>query len=224
MDDNNNDTKVKRRIISHMNQSRRDTLSRYLEYYCLVSPAAIQEATLTDITLEYLILTSGGGRSRHYIPLDPPLDDWADARPRLTQMDQEALAGLGRSSITVDRYVPPRGFHLVVMVACICTFATLYTQRNFLPGSFLYDHLLHRVPFFAAFCRYIQPVLFPVMLAIHAAEAVWLDRSRLRKYNVPRLSRLWWVWIISNSIEGYGAYQRLDRLVKGYEREKSERR
>ncbi|KAI9791809.1 MAG: hypothetical protein M1816_003354 [Peltula sp. TS41687] len=227
MEDPESNNVRRQRIITHMNEAHNDTLTRYLEHYNRLPQPTISHATLSDLTLEYMILLSGGApspdsQSRYYIPFNPPLESWDDVRERLIAMDHAALAGLGRSAITVDRYVPPRGFHAVVMAACVCTYLAFYKQANFLPGSWLYDYLLGGVPSFAAFGRRIQPVLFPVMLAVHTTEAVWLDRSRLRRFNVPRLRKLWWLWMGSNFLEGYGAFQRLDRLVERLEGRKKE--
>ena len=213
------DKAAKERIIGHVNRSHQDTLSRYLEHYCRLPRATTQDALLEEVTHEHMILTSAGTSRRHLIPWDPPLTSYTGARERMVQMDQEALAGLGRSRIRLDRYSPPRGFHLVVLVATVSTFVGFCRQGNFWPGSFLYDTLLVNLPSsLLAFCRWIQPVLFPGMLAVHLSETVWLDRSRLTRYNVPRLSRLWWTWMLSNFSEGWGAFQRLDRIVEEYER------
>lgn len=225
----NDDLEARNRIIAHMNQAHQDSLSRFVEYYCH-KPVPDATARLDDLTPQYMILSVGdsassssssSAASRYFVPLDPPLPSWRNVRERMRAMDEEALAGLGRSGITVDRYLPPRGFHAVVLVACVVTFLTFCRRGNLLPGSMLYDHVLAHVPSFAAFCRRVRPILFPCMLLIHSTEVIWFDYSRLAKYHVPRWSRLWWTWIISNFLEGYGAYQRLDRLVRSYKIEES---
>jgi hypothetical protein len=72
---------------------------------------------------------------------------------------------------------------------------------------------------FAHFCYTIQPALITAMLAIHVAEAAWMHATRLRRYNVPLLSRVWWAWMLSTFVEGVGAFQRLDALVREEEEE-----
>jgi hypothetical protein len=52
------------------------------------------------------------------------------------------------------------------------------------------------------------------MLAIHFTEAFLLDRTRLRKYGVARGSSLWWKWIASVFIEGWGCWDRIAAEVK----------
>ncbi|KAI9832441.1 MAG: hypothetical protein M1826_001765 [Phylliscum demangeonii] len=215
MDDH--DTKTRQRIVKHMNEAHEDSLSRFLEFYCRVPSSMIKHAQLETVALDHLVLTSGHGR--HFIPLDPPMSSWADSRRRMIDMDRAALTGLGRSSITVDRYLPPRGFHAVVMLACVLTYLSFCRQRNFLPGSFLYDRLLYRVEPFAHFCRSIQPLLFPLMVAIHVTEASLFAWWRVSKHIVPPFTGLWWTWVISNFLEGYGAWQRFDGLVRQRERE-----
>lgn len=167
----------------------------------------------------------GCNGKRYSIPLDPPMTDWKEARERMVRMDREAVTGLGRSDITVKEYRPPKGFHAVVFFASLATFLTLFTRRNLVPGSLLYEYLLRHVPSFATFLYKIQPLVFYPMLAIHLSEAFYMGTTRLSKHSIPRLSRLWWTWLVSNFIEGYGAFQRLDRIVneKRAEKEKQKR-
>ena len=207
------DAEAQRRIISHMNKDHQDSVTRFLEHFAQVSNSSARNAKLTDITLESLTITSHTG-SPYHIPLDPPLKNWMEARERMVAMDQEALRGLGRSNITVKEYRRPRGFLAVVFVAAATTFVCFSQRSNFLPGSFLYDYILRHVPSFAKFCYDIRPYVLYPMLALHASEAVWMERTRLQKFNVPRFSRLWWQWLLSNFIEGVGAFKRFDGIVR----------
>jgi hypothetical protein len=77
---------------------------------------------------------------------------------------------------------------------------------------------------FAHFCYTIQPALITSMLAIHLAEAAWMHATRLRRYNVPLLGRVWWAWMLSTFIEGFGAFQRLDALVREEEAAEEEKK
>lgn len=206
------DTEAQRRIISHMNRDHQDSLARFLEHFAHVSTYSARKARLTDITLDNLTIISSDGSS-YVIPLDPPLNYWPEARERMVAMDQEALRGLERSNIAVKEYRRPRGFLAVVFVASATTFGCFSQRSNFLPGSFLYDYILQHVPSFARFCYNIQPYVLYPMLAIHLSEAVWMERTRLRKFNVPRFSKLWWQWLLSNFTEGVGAFKRFDRIV-----------
>ncbi len=217
-----NDAKTKRRIIDHMNKDHKSTLRRFMEYYNRLPRSWAQDAVLEDLTLEHMILHSGSHRNIIYF--EPPLSSFSETRSRLISMDQVALDKLGRSSIVIDRYVPPRGFHLLVFMACVLTFAAFWRRANFEPGSLLYENLLWRVPGFAAFCGKIQPWLFWPMVLLHATEAAWLDLKRLRRHEVERGTRLWWMWVGSMFIEGLGAKVRFDRLVEARTREKEERK
>ena len=213
MSSDENDARTKARIVNHMNKDHGASLSRYLEYYSRLPQEATQGATIEDVTFSYMILRTAAS-TRHLVPLDPPLRDWSEARPRLIKMDQDALEGLGRSDIVLDRYIAPRGFHAVVFVACVLTYAAFVRRAHFEPGSWLHDALLYDYPGFARFCRTIQPFLFPAMAAQHLSEAIWFARTRLHKYNVERFTRLWWVWMISIFIEGVGAMIRVDDMAE----------
>ena len=207
------DAEAQQRVISHMNRDHQDSVARFLEHFAHVSTYSARKAKLTDITLDSLTIISSNG-SPYVIPLDPPLAHWPEVRERVVAMDQEALRGLNRSSITVREYRRPRGFLAVVFVASANTMVWFSQCSNFLPGSFLYEYILKHVPNFARFCYGIQPYVFYPTLAIHISEALWMERSRLRKFNVPRFSKLRWHWLSSNFIEGAGAFVRFDRIVQ----------
>ena len=158
----------------------------------------------------------------HKLPVKPPMTSWAEARPRAVAMDTEAVKGLGRSSVTVKRYKGPRGWMTAVMVISALTMLAFVRRGNFVPGSLLYDGLLSSVPGFAKFCWTVQPLIFFVMPTAHVAEAVYMERSRLRKHTVRMFSRTWWMWMVSNSVEGAGAFVRFDEVVRE-EEEKREK-
>jgi len=144
------------------------------------------------------------GGALYTIPLDPPLSSLKEARERVVQMDREAIAGLGRSA--VKEYRSPKGFHAVVFGLCLFTYVVFSRRGNVLPGSLVYDYLLKHVPGSSYFAG-IQPAVLWLMVGIHAAEAVVMAR-RLGRHSVPLLSRLWWMWVGSCFIEGYGSFQR----------------
>lgn len=220
-DSTSKDAEAHQRIITHMNKDHQDSLIRFLEHHAHISSRSARNATLADITLNSLTIISSN-RSRHVIPLEPPMKSWSEARERMVAMDQVALRGLGRSDITVKKYKRPKGFLAVVFVAAGCTIVCFSRRSNFLPGSRLYDSVLRHVPSFARFCYDIQPFLLYPVLAIHVSEAVWMETTRLEKHNVPRFSKLWWKWVLSTFVEGVGAFIRLDMIVKE-ETEKKEK-
>jgi len=206
------DAAAKQRVIPHMNADHQDSIVRYLEHLLNVSSFAARNARIEDMTLNSVTVRSNS--KRYVIPLEPPMDSWRDARERLVRMDKDAIQALGRSDITVKEYRRPRGFHAVVFVACALTFAAFCRMSNFLPGSYLYEVVLKHFPGFASFCAKIQPILFYTMFAVHAGEAITMAKTRLRKHSVPVASRLWWTWVLSTLIEGVGAFQRFDAIVK----------
>lgn len=202
----------KRTILDHMNADHQDFLSLSLQVYNRVSAQDAQSARLEDITLSDLLITAQG--TRYTVPLDPPMKSMSEARTRVMAMHQNCLSKLGLSDVVVTEYRPPRGFHAVVFGLCLCTYALYSRRAHFVPGSWVYDNLLARMPRFAEICYKIQPALIWGMLAIHGGEAVLLMFRRLKPHRVPVFSRLWFTWVGSNLIEGVGAWQRFDRMVK----------
>lgn len=148
------------------------------------------------------------------------MNAWSEARARFADLDAQALEGLGRSDITVKKYRKPTGFMAVVFAAVLLTYIAFSRRSNFQPGSSLYNMLLGHVKGFARFCYRVQPLVLYPTLVIHLAESIHMHQSRLRKYNVPMFSRLWWTWIGSTMIEGVGAFIRIDQVVKEEEMKK----
>ena len=203
---------MEERIIKHMNHDHQDSLARYLEYFCGVSSFGARNARLDDINFSALTIVATG--TKYNVPIDPPMTDWSQARLRVVEMDTLAIAGLGRSSIMIKKYVKPSGFMLVVFIAAFLTFVNFSTRENFEPGSLLYDNILTYTPPFAKFCWSIQPFVIYPMVLLHGGEAIYMARSRLANHHVPVGSRLWLTWVCSTFIEGYGNFVRFDALVE----------
>lgn len=171
---------------------------RYAEHYGNVSRYTSRKATMEDITLNKITLSAGGRIIS--IPLDPPLKSFSEARERVVKMDQDCVQALGRDSITVKEYQAPKGFGAVIFATCFSTFILLSRPENV---SFVFQ----MVPGFAAFVLKIRLlVLFP-MLAIHVFEAFLMSR-KLQKHSVPLFSNVWWAWVASCFVEGYGSFRR----------------
>lgn len=213
------DAAAKSRIITHMNSDHQESLIRYLQHYAHLSAFSARNAHLTDLTFSSLTILSSP-RTPHLIPIDPPMTSWSDARPRVVAMDAEATSALGQSSITVKRYKRPRGFWAVVWVAAFVTFLAFSRRANFRPGSVLFDGSLYRVPGFAGFCWRIQRLVIWPMVVLHAGEALYMARGRLERHAVRMFGVVWWLWVGSTFVEGYGASVRFDEVV----REEEERR
>lgn len=164
--------------------------------------------------------------SIYLIPLDPPLTSFSETRARVVEMDAAALAGLGRADVTVKRYTTPSALGLLNMTLVALTFLLMHRRANLAADDghwLLFRPLVARFPATFAFLYRLQPWLFLPVLAIHTAEAWWLDRSRLRRHSVPRMSAVWWKWVVGHFFEGFTSYQRFDRLVLD-ERAKKEKR
>ena len=168
-----------------------------------------------------MTIASGNNKNVYNVPIKPPMTSWAEARPRVVAMDAEAVEGLGRAIITVKRYKGPRGWMTFFMVICAMTFLAFARPGNFVPGALLYDGLLTYVPGFARFCWRVQPLVIYPMVAGHLAEAVHMERSRLRKHTVRMFSRTWWMWVVSTFVEGVGSFVRFDEIVKEEEEKRA---
>ncbi|QSZ31758.1 hypothetical protein DSL72_001326 [Monilinia vaccinii-corymbosi] len=214
------DAATKTRILTHMNADHASSLSLYLRHYCQLSNGEASTATLRDISLSSLAISSKSGKS-HTIPLEPPMSSYADARPRFVAMDSECRTGLNISPYTITRYEPPKTFfHRLVFALCLITMVTLATMSYIVPGTFFYDDVLPWFPGGAkTFLWIANKVAIPTVI-IHVSEAIWMDRARLGKYNVERGSSLWWKWMISCLIEGYGSFARIDAMLKEQKKEK----
>ncbi|KAL8835645.1 MAG: hypothetical protein Q9176_006766 [Flavoplaca citrina] len=221
------DTAIKTRIITHMNTSHQDSLIRYLRSTHHLSSFRARHAHLQSLSLSSLTisLSPPSSSSKTYlIPIDPPLTSFAEARTRLAEMDATACTALDVSPITLKRYIPPRGIHLILFIYLLLVLLIFPRRANFQPPSNIH-HYLSQVPYgarFARFCWKAQPWVMGLLLGIHSVEVWWMEKTRLRRYNVPRGGRLWWLWVASTSVEGYGAFQRLDGEVK-WEGEKREK-
>ncbi|KZF19837.1 hypothetical protein L228DRAFT_250264 [Xylona heveae TC161] len=205
------EAQIKQRIISHMNSGHQDSLIKYLKFYSHLSSFAARNARLTDISFSGMDITSNG--KIYVVEISPPLKSWGEARERLVKMDKDATIGLGLSDVTVKEYRRPKGFHAVIFTVCFATYVAFSRRSNFIPGSLLYDLFLQGFPAFGKWLYTIQPLLIVTMVAIHVFEVTWLARTRLRVHNVPVTSKLWWIWMASCFIEGFGSFQRFDDIV-----------
>ena len=216
------DAVAKQRIITHMNTDHQDSLVRYLEHYGNLSSYAASNARLEDITFDSMTISTAKGEN-HIVAIDPPLSSWSEARPKVVAMDEEARARLKRSDITVKEYtLPNKLWQAVIMTASALTFLAFSKRSNFLPGSLLFDYLLKYTPGFAQFCNTVQPLVIYPMVILHAGEAGHMAKSRLEKHSVPQYSLLWWKWVLSTFVEGFGAFSRLDEMITMQRKKKAD--
>ncbi len=218
------DAAAKQRIIKHMNNDHADSLSLYLQHYSKLSASPARGATMTDISLSAMTIQTTDGKT-HTISLKPPMSSFADARIRSVEMDREARSALDLSSIHLSTYLPPRKpEHVVVFALCSMAYINFATKHLMVPGTLFYGKVLPWWPGGPeGYLKIVDRVFWP-MMAIHFTEALLLDRLRLRKYGVQRGSSLWWKWIVSVFIEGWGSWKRIDAEVerKTKEAEKAE--
>ena len=220
MSESKNSNSTEATIIKHMNTVRQDSLSFYLQVYNNVPASDTKSVRLEDVTLNDLLITAAG--TRYTVAINPPMNSLSDARPRLIAMHKECLSRLGLSDIVINEYRLPRGGQAVAFVLCASFYILSARRSNFLPGSVVYDSLLHKVPSIAGYCYDHHPVAFLAFLGVHSMEAVLLAVKRLRVHRVPFLSGVWWAWVISTVIEGMTAFQRIDGMVKEQREQKKE--
>ena len=208
------DAVAKGRIIKHLNADHQQSLSYYLQHYKKLSASAASKPLIGDITFDALTIESADGRS-HVIPFNPPMKSWSEARQRTVDMDREARAALEISHIRITEYEPPASIaHLTVFGLCLFTFGIFVTRSRIVPGTLFYDKVLPWWPGGPEWFLWISRVIALPVLCIHLGEAYWLDKSRLRKHGVERGTALWYKWISSCFIEGFGCFQRSDATVK----------
>ena len=202
-----------------MNADHADSLSLYLQHHHNIPAYRARRAQLSDISLNSLHL-----RLPHFlsyvftVPIEPPLKDWAEARPRLVEMDREARRALGRSDLRLGKrgYRGPDRWWMWIWIAfLIAVFASFARRSNFQPESNFYRTLsLGLVPDFARFCYRVHPWLWGFVISVHAAEVCLLMVPRLRRYNVETAGRVWWCWVAATFFEGRTALIRFDDVVK----------
>jgi len=176
---------------------------------------------MTDISLTEMKFSCNG--QQHIIAFDPPMKSLRDARERVVQLDKEALEILGRSDVSVDKYVPPtiKIGHLWNFTQCILAYTLLPFPSLWQPGSLIYDSILYRLPalanIMAVWGWYIVVV---IMIPIHSVEAGITARRLRVKHGLTPLDAVWWAWVGSTFVEGVTAKWRLDGLVAQKRREK----
>ncbi|KAI4719280.1 hypothetical protein E4T48_04450 [Aureobasidium sp. EXF-10727] len=213
------DAAAKARIITHMNADHHGSVIRYLENYHHLPGYQAYHGKISDISLEYIAFECAGLNYR--TALEPPMTSFREARERLVQMDKECVEALGRSDITVKEFLAPTGVYLVSFIVISATFVAFRSRGNFEAGS----AIAAVVPgAFARFCWTIQPFIWYGMLSIHSLETWHMARGRLRKHNVNIRSRVWWSWMATTFIEGVGAYNRFDKMVKEKRAEKDKQK
>ncbi|KAL8670591.1 MAG: hypothetical protein Q9168_004884 [Polycauliona sp. 1 TL-2023] len=220
------DAAIKQRIITHMNTSHQDSLIRYLRHTHHLSSYAARNATLQSLTLDSLTLTTSSLSSStskadtYLVPITPLLQTYSSARTRLADLDAAAVAALGVSPITLKRYIPPYShLHRAIFIYVIVVLVT-FPLFSILPRSTIqsfFSSLPLPHPYGLKIMRFfyaVQPWILSIIAAIHPLEAWWMHRTRLTRYNVCMGGKVWWLWMGSTFIEGFGAFQRVGAEIR----------
>jgi hypothetical protein len=176
---------------------------------------------MTDISLSGMKFTCNG--QQHAIAFDPPMKSFREARERTVQLDKDALQILGRSDLSIDKYIPPtvKLGHLVNFSTCLLCYLFLPFPSIWQQGSMLYDTLLYHIPWYANFVAQVGWwIVVCIMIPIHTAEAGSMARRLRTKHGLTPFDGLWWAWTTSCFVEGITSKWRLDGLLEKKRREK----
>ncbi|POS73113.1 hypothetical protein DHEL01_v208494 [Diaporthe helianthi] len=216
------DPATKKRTIAHMNKDHTEDMSAILRHYSHLSAAEAEGAEMLDLDLTSMSIRSATGT--HTVPISPPMDSWDDRRAKLVAMTTAARNALGLDNHNdeaadhpIPRHVPPQGTDWISFAGVSFYFlcAGLVYGGLVTPGSPTWTALeAVRFPRGPVAFIWLVEVLFLPVLAIHVAEAWWMDHSRLAPARVPRGSRVWLLWVANAFLEGIPAYRRWDRTVK----------
>ncbi|KAK5175071.1 uncharacterized protein LTR77_000208 [Saxophila tyrrhenica] len=209
------DAAARNRITTHMNADHHDSIIRYLQHYAHLPLWTASNSKMTDVDLSSMTFTAGG--KIHRIPFTPPLKSYRETRERVVEMDQECLAALGRSDVTVTEFVPPRGMDLVVFVVVAATLVA-YGQRWWFEQGGVVEKVLGAG--FAKFSWTIQPWLICGMVVIHGSELAYFVPNYLAKHSVNPRTAVWWQWAGTTFVEGVFSFWRFQELVERKRQEK----
>lgn len=196
------------RTMDHMNKNHVQSLNRFLAYYKNANDT--HDVRLTSIALDSMTIAYSSGRAdgappdkECYLLIDPPMKSWKEARERMVAMDAECTAAgsidTKQSAVVIDRYRPPSGFRQIA--GLVFTFAMLSVfgrKRNFAQGTLL---------------RRIQPWMLYSLIGGHTVRLLLFLWTRLRRNGVRAGSGVWWMWAVSQYVEGWPCQQRFDRMV-----------
>jgi hypothetical protein len=153
-----------------------------------------------------------GSSNKHYrIPFDPPLESYREARERVVAMDKTCVAALGRSDITINEFIWPKGLYALELAVVAATFVG-FSQRWWFASGGIVETILGSG--FARFAWGIQPWLLGGLFVIHGAELAWFVPARLRRHSVDVRSGVFWLWVGAEFLGGVFCSMRFDGLVE----------
>lgn len=214
---------MKSLIISHMNSDHILSMRLYLMRHAHLPMRRTKSPQMTDITLgKEMVISSPSSGGRHVIPLQPPMDSVKEAAESLVAMHNECLAALDLSDVVIDRYTPPQGLLEGTLAAVTALVLFTFPFRDQLrpeSGTAISQiwSLGGALPGLGRLCYTLQPLVLGVIVPVHAGQAVWFARKRLRRHWVEAGSRVWWCWMLDCCLWGGGCLSRFQRVVKAEE-------
>ncbi|MCJ1284891.1 hypothetical protein MMC26_004228 [Xylographa opegraphella] len=211
------------RLLAHLNTTYPDTLARLLEHHATAFDA--QRPRLTALTPSSLSIAYTNGSASSFvlhstkrIPLSPPLASISlpVVEERLLAMDAECIAAIergGRSELAVTAYWAPRGWQMVAAVGVACVMVA-YAVEYFGGEGWRVSELLGLDARAERWCRLGLGTAFGLLVVAHVGESVGIMLPMLWKYNVPVGTGLWWLWVGSHVVEGWGAIMRFREMVR----------
>ncbi|ROW06918.1 hypothetical protein VMCG_04136 [Cytospora schulzeri] len=179
-------------------------------------------ATWDDRRVRLADMSNDARRALESTKEEEPVSAPTSSPPPPSSSGAAASAGAGaNSSSTTPAAIPyhwPRGADWISFagltfywVSCVLVYGGFVT-----PGSGIWRVLeLVRFPYGPVGYIWLVRRIFALVLAIHAFESFWLDRSRLAPGGLRRGSKVWFLWVAAGFFEGLPAYRRWDRLVVG---------
>ena len=220
---------TKTQILTHMTKDHADSLALMLNHFCRI-PTSINpppsSISLDEITLDHFTISHSSGRN--LIKFKPPMTSYAESRQRFVELHKEALRGLDLADFKVEKFVlPNKPWQWFTHFITLWTFTifALYPAEDFLPGQRTLPSKVYSMggmtPWLAQFAYHVKDWVLLGMLVIHTVEAGVMARGRLRRFWVPRFSRMWWLWTTATFSGGVAALWRFDDMVRGIEEERA---
>lgn len=204
------------RIVAHMNSQHVRQMIHFLRYYNDLPPNAATQPQLLDVSHQSMSIRSADG-AKHNVKFSPPLQEWAEIRPRLLEMDETAREKLGLSDVYVTDFLPPSGFFTLLLCFLVLLTCSLTAMLPWVtPGSAAWGTLVRwgggeMAPIVA---RRVVLGAFLFALTVHVVEAVLFEKKRMQRHGVERWSGLWWKWMGCVMLEGATAWQRVDVVIE----------
>ncbi|MCJ1394089.1 hypothetical protein MMC18_006967 [Xylographa bjoerkii] len=211
------------RLLNYINTTYPETLARFLEHYVTAFDA--QRPRLTAITPSSLTIAYTNGTASSFIlhssksiPIDPPLSSLClpEVEARLLAMDAECEAAIergGRSELAITEYRAPQGWQIGA-AAWIASMMVTYAVETFGGEGWRASELLGLGQRWGWWYRLGLGVTFWVVVVLHVGESAGIMLPMLWKYNVKVGTGLWWRWVGSHAVEGWGAIVRFRGMVK----------